>query len=311
LQGPSVCRKIARADRNKLAVMLRNNLWSGLILLLCVDPGSAQQPGAFAAFEIASEAVLDDPHDLAIGPDKLLYVANKFAGEITVLDPDTLEIIGAFGNGSLFNVHDISFGPDGRAYVAVTGMDRVDVFEIDKDERVLMQRVGGMVRTEGAVAHTNGRLYVVAGGIGAVVAIERGEVINGVRGFFGAHDVEEAPDGTIWVADNASRRLVQLDAELNLIQILDDAEFGFIGPRYLDVDEFGRLVVADQDAHRILLIDPAAPVGSRLIGVLGDGTPGIGPGKFDDPEGVAIYGNSYFISDSDNNRIVKYSVVIN
>lgn len=291
--------------------MLRIYLWTGIALALGAMPGAAQQPGAFAAFEIASEAVLDDPHDLAMGPDGLLYVADKFAGKITVLDPDTLEIVGSFGNGALFGVHDISFWPDGRAVIAVTGLNRVDVYEVHETEGVLIESYGGAARTEGAVAHSNGLIYVVAGGIGAVVAIENGEAKYVARGFFGAHDVEEAPDGTIWVADNASRRLVQLDAELNLLQILDDAEFGFVGPRYLDIDEFGRLVVADQDAHRILLIDPAAPVGSRLVGVIGDGSPGLGPGKFDDPEGIEIFGNSYFISDSDNNRIVKYSVVIN
>ena len=33
--------------------------------------------------------------------------------------------------------------------------------------------------------------------------------------------------------------------------------------------------------------------------------------QFDDPEGVAVDGNRYFFSDSDNNRIVRYSVVLN
>ena len=90
-----------------------------------------------------------------------------------------------------------------------------------------------------------------------------------------------------------------------------DPKFGFIGPRYLDVTESGHLVVADQDAHRILLIDPDAPDGGALLGVLGDGMPGIGPNKFDDPEGVAVDGNRFFFSDSDNNRIVRYSIVLN
>jgi sugar lactone lactonase YvrE len=77
------------------------------------------------------------------------------------------------------------------------------------------------------------------------------------------------------------------------------------------VTEFGHLVVADQDAHRIVLIDPDAPDGGSLLGVLGDGTPGMGPNRFDDPEGVAVDGNRFFFSDSDNNRIVRYSVVLN
>ena len=123
--------------------------------------------------------------------------------------------------------------------------------------------------------------------------------------------VAEGPDGSIWVADNFARRLVRYSPDLELLQVLDQPKFGFVGPRYLDVTEAGHLVVADQDAHRILLIDPEAPDGGALLGVLGDGMPGLGLNKFDDPEGVAVDGNRYFISDSDNNRIVRYSVFLN
>ena len=55
-------------------------------------------------------------------------------------------------------------------------------------------------------------------------------------------------------------------------------------------------MVADQDAHRILLIDPDGPDGGSLLGQLGTGTPGAGPDLFDDPEGVAVDGNRYFFS---------------
>ena len=66
-----------------------------------------------------------------------------------------------------------------------------------------------------------------------------------------------------------------------------------------------------RDAHRILMIDPNAGDQGSLVGVIGSGSPGLGPNLFDDPEGVAIHGTSYYFSDSDNNRIVRYSVVIN
>ena len=105
-----------------------------------------------------------------------------------------------------------------------------------------------------------------------------------------------------------NRRLRRFSPELELLQTLEGPAYGFLGPRYLDIDDFGRLVVADQDAHRVLLIEPLS---GEVIGVIGDGTPGMGPGLFDDPEGVAVVGNAYFFADSDNNRIVKYVVVLN
>jgi len=181
--------------------------------------------------------VLNDPHDIEIGPDGHLYVADKFGDRIAVMDAETLELLWTFGDGTLAGAHDISFGPD--------------------------------------------------------------------------HDVAEAPDGTIWVGDNQGRRLVNLDQDLKFLREISAAKFGFVGPRYLDIDDFGRLIVADQDAHRILLIDPEGPEGGTLLGVLGDGVPGIGAGKFDDPEGVEEFGGRYYFADSDNNRIVRYSVVMN
>jgi DNA-binding beta-propeller fold protein YncE len=277
-----------------------------LALFFVVTPALAQAP--FASFDIASEAVLADPHDLTIGPDGRLYIANKFGNDIVIMDPDTLEIVGRAGDGQLAGIHDVSFGPDGLLYVAVTGAGAVAVFRLDGDALVFENGISGFPRTEGALAHSNGRLYVMASGTGQLVAVADAEIVATASGLFGAHDVAEAPDGTIWVADNQNRRLVQFDTELKQLKTLSGGQFGFVGPRYLDIHLDGRLVVADQDAHRVLLIDP---ISEEVLGVIGDGSPGIGPGKFDDPEGVAISGNSYFFADSDNNRIVKYVVLMN
>ena len=166
--------------------------------------------------------------------------------------------------------------------------------------------------TEGALLHSNGDLYATAGRVGALVRFRDLKFVAATEAVHpGAHDVAEAPDGSIWVADNLNRRLARYSPDLERLQVLDHAKFGFLGPRYLDVTEFGHLVVADQEAHRILLIDPDGEDGGAPLGVLGDGFPGMGPGKFDDPEGVEIDGTRFFFADSDNNRIVRYSVVLN
>lgn len=275
-------------------------------------PAFAQDaPGPFASFDLASEPVLADPHDLAIGPDGRLYVADKFGARIAVFDPDTLELIEMLGEGLLPGVHDISFGLNGEVAVAVTGAGAVAIYE-SLDVLSEPPDIGvSAPRTEGALLHSNGDLYAMASGVGALVRYRDLKPLAGVEGLFGAHDVAEAPDGSIWVADNQRSRLVQFSPDLEQLNVIDHPKFGFLGPRYLDFTDFGHLVVADQDAHRILLIDPLAPDGGALLGVLGDGLPGVGPGKFDDPEGIAVDGNRYFISDSDNNRIVRYSVVLN
>ncbi len=282
-----------------------------VVLYLASAVGVLAQNMPFAAFDLASEPILNDPHDLTFGPDGRLYVADKFGARIAVFDPDTLVLETILGEGMFPGIHDISFAPDGLAYVSITGLDRMDAVRIDGEELTTVLQFPGLSRTEGALAHSNGKVYGMATGYGQLVMFEGGEAKGAVGGMGGAHDVAEAPDGTIWVANTMQANLVQLSPELEVLEVLNDPEFGFRGPRYLDVDEFGRLIVADQDAHRILMIDPLAPVGARLVGVLGDGSPGIGPGKFDDPEGVAVRGNSYYFSDSDNNRIVRYTVLTN
>jgi sugar lactone lactonase YvrE len=277
-----------------------------ILWLMMALPVSAQGP--FATFERASEPVLNDPHDLTIGPDGRLYVADKFGNRLVVMDPGTLEVLEVVDEGKLPGIHDISFGPDGKAYLAVTDASAIAIYSSSAGSLSFETFLGPFPRTEGALAHTNGRVYVMASGTGELVAWDGQEVVGTASGLFGAHDVAEAPDGTIWVADNGRRRLVRYSADLEQLQVLDSPKYSFIGPRYLDIDPFGRLVVADQDAHRISLIDP---VTGDLLGVLGDGLPGEGPNKFDDPEGVAISGTNYYFSDSDNNRIVKYIVVVN
>ena len=272
----------------------------------------AQEPGPFAAFDAASAPVLNDPHDLTVGPDGRVYVADKFGARIAVLDAETLELVEVIGEGMFPQIRDISFRPDGAAVLAVTGLGQALVIAaLDAPELTVTARVPAP-RTEGALAHSSGAILAVSSATGQIVLREPdGTLSRSDTPFWGAHDIAEAPDGSIWVADNRQRRLVRLSMGFVVMQVLDHPKFGFGGPRYLDVDDAGRLVVADQDAHRVLLIDPDGPDGGTLIGVLGDGLPGEGPGKFDDPEGVAVHGSRYYVSDSDNNRVVRYSVVTN
>ena len=166
--------------------------------------------------------------------------------------------------GMLPGLHDISFGPGGKVAVAVTGASAVALY--DSLDALAAPPASGVAapRTEGALLHSSGDLYAMASGIGTLARFRDGDLLGAVEGHPGAHDVAEAPDGTIWVADNFNRRLVNYSVELETIQTINAAKFGFQGPRYLDVTEFGYLVVADQDAHRILLIDPYGPDGGAL-----------------------------------------------
>jgi len=262
----------------------------------------------FAMFDTASEAVLSDPHDLTLGPDNRLYVADKFNNRIVVMDKETLKEIDSFGENELSSPRDISFASDGKAYIADTNNNRVAIYSFSSGKAELVGSLSeGISQTEGAAAHPNGRIYATGAGTSNIVAYQNGNVVEQFFGIFGAHDVEVGPDGNVWVADTGNARIVKFSPDLKVLDILDDAGYGWIGPRYLDFDKAGRLIVADQDAHRAVLIDRKG----AIVGVIGDGTPGVGPNKFDDPEGVEIVGPEIYISDSDNNRIVRYLMVTN
>jgi sugar lactone lactonase YvrE len=207
--------------------------------------------------------------------------------------------------------HDIAFGQDGRAAIAVTGAGAVFVFNNINASTLMPADFLVAPRAEGVLIHSNGQIYAMASGIGGLIAYRDSEIVATASGHPGAHDVAEDQDGNIWVADNMNRRLVKYAPDLTRLQVLNHEKFGFIGPRYMDIDEFGRIIVADQDGHRVLMINPEGPDGRSLIGVLGTGSPGKGPNLFDDLEGVAVDGSVYYISDSDNNRVVRYVVVTN
>ncbi|MEP2031378.1 MAG: NHL repeat-containing protein [Paracoccaceae bacterium] len=279
-----------------------------IAMLLLPTSVFAQESAPFASFVGASDPILNDPHDLAIGPDGNLYIADKFANQVAIMDPDTLEVISSIGDGALFGAHDVSFGPDGRLYVAATGLSAVVVYDMSGTTPVNVGTLGPFPRTEGVLAHSNGRIYVMASGTGQLFSVDGDRVAATASGMVGAHDVAEAPDGTIWVADNFHRRLVQFAEDLEPMHMLQGAQYGFVGPRYLDFDSSGFIYVADQEAHRILKIDLIA---NEVLGVIGTGQPGKGPGLLDDPEGVVSRGAEFFFADSDNNRIVKYIVVLN
>ena len=64
----------------------------------------------------------------------------------------------------------------------------------------------------------------------------------------------------------------------------------------------GTLIVADKYTHSIKVIAPDG----RLVLTIGTGKPGRGPDVFTTPEGVETRGDTLWIADSGNNRIVKY-----
>lgn len=280
-------------------------LWT-ILLLLITWAGTAAADGFRVEFLGASSADLGNPHDIKLSPDgKWLFVSDVDNDRVAILDAESLKILGAFGSDHQDGTHDVDFDPQGRLYVADTHNGRVAIYEMDGLRGRLVGELSERIRgPEGVLVHPNGRIYVGAAWSGNLVAYENGKVVQELKGLSSPHDVELAPGGDIWLADAGNNRMLLLTADLNIKKELKGPAYKFSGPRYQDVMADGTLIVADKYTHSIKII---APDGT-LAQVIGTGHAERGPGKFTTPEGVELHGNILWVSDSGNDRIVKYRI---
>jgi YVTN family beta-propeller protein len=274
-----------------------------LIGLLLTHAATAEPK---AKFIDASSVALKNPHDLKLSPDgKYLFVADVGNNRVVILDPETLGFVATFGADHQSGTHDIDFDKKGRAYVADTHKNRVTIYDMNGTKATLVgELAGGFRGPEGVLAHPNGHIYVAGAWSGNVVAYKDGKVVKELKGLSSPHDLERTLNGDIWLADAGNDRMLLLTADLKIKRELKGAPYNFDGVRYQDVLPDGTLIAADKNTHTVKVIGPDG----ALLLVLGTGKPGKGPGKFRTPEGIEVKGDTLWISDSGNDRVVKYKI---
>ncbi len=261
-----------------------------------------------AAFMAAGSAELDNPHDLKLSPDgRFLFVADVGNNRIAVLDPRSLAFITAFGAEHQSGTHDIDFDGEGRAYVADTHNNRIIIYEMAGTKANQIGTLTARIRgPEGVLAHPNGRIYVGGAWSGNVVAYENGKVVGELTGLSSPHDLALAPNGDIWLADAGNDRMLLLSPQLQIKRELKGPPYNFDGVRYQDVLADGTVIAADKNNHQVKVISQDG----NLLLTLGSGRSGKGPGTFRTPEGIEVDGETLWISDSGNNRVVRYKLTI-
>ena len=257
-----------------------------------------------AEFVGASTTSMENPHDLKLSPDgRYLFVSDVGNNRVLILDPESLEPVSSFGADHQSGTHDVDFDAKGRAYVADTHNNRVTVYAMEGINATLIGELRERIRgPEGVLAHPNGRIYVAGAWSGNVVAYEAGAVVAELQGLAAPHDVELALDGDIWLADAGNDRMLLLSTDLEIKRELKGSPYDFDGVRYQDVLADGTLIAADKNNHQVKVI----AADGELIAVLGSGSPGKGPGEFRTPEGIEVRGDTLWIADSGNDRVVKY-----
>ena len=275
----------------------------GLWGLLTLPADAAEYRLDFVA---ASHASLDNPHDLKLSPDgKHLFVADVGNNRVAILDAEHLSFVAAFGDDHQSGTHDVDFDAQGRAYVADTHNNRVTVYEMDGFKARLVGKLSARIRgPEGVLAHANGRIYVAGAWSGNLVAFENGKIVAELTGLSLPHDVENAPGGDIWLAEAGNDRMLLVSPDLVIKKELKGPPYNFDGVRYQDVLADGTLIAADKNNHQVKVIGPDG----KLVAVLGTGQPGKGKRLFRTPEGIEVRGDTLWISDSGNDRVVKYRI---
>jgi DNA-binding beta-propeller fold protein YncE len=282
-----------------------------ILLALCLLPDLARGQEVSAAFAGASDESFARPHDLVLSPDgRRLYVADLGNDVVKVLDPESLETLGALGGGELDSPHDVAFAPDGRLLVADTGNDRVAVFTLDGDSGRLDESWSqGMDAPEGVVADPDGLVFVTNAAGHDVLALRDGKVTaraggrgDGPNAYVRPHDIDLGLDGLLYVSDPGNNRIQVLDKTLAFLAELGGPVYGFHEPKYFALDERGRLFVADEYNHQVKVLDTQR----RLVLTLGAGRRGKGPDLFNYPEGAEVRGEDLWVSDTRNGRILRY-----
>lgn len=273
-----------------------------------VASGQTTPTKASATFVSASTVDLEDPHDLKLSPNgKHLFVSDVGNNRVAILDPETLALVDEFGADHQSGTHDVDFDAEGRAYVADTHNGRVTIYAMAGTKAKLIgeltERLSG---PEGVLVHPNGRIYVAGAWSGNVVAFKDGKIVKELKGLSSPHDLERTPGGDIWLSDAGNDRMLLLSPDLEIKREWKGAPFDFDGVRYQDVLPDGAVIAADKNNHQVKFI----AADGRLLLVLGSGSADKGPNLFTTPEGIEVRGNTLWISDSGNDRIVKYRFTV-
>ena len=121
-----------------------------------------------------------------------------------------------------------------------------------------------------------------------------------------ANDLAVGKNGNVYVSDSNNSRVQVFDPKGHFLYLLGSsgtAKADMALPRGIVADKNDRIFVVDTFGHKVQVFD--AQDKGNLLFTFGD--KGTDNGQFDYPNGIAIKGNRFFITDRENNRISVFS----
>jgi sugar lactone lactonase YvrE len=250
-------------------------------------------------------------HDLAIGPDDTIYLADTFHHRIRALDRVSLRVRTIAGTG------ESGFSGDGGPGASARFDQPYCVSLVPGGGALLVADIG------------NARLRSIDLATGVVTTVAG----NGVKGppqegtlatatpLAGPRAACAAADGTIWLALREGNALVAIRQGRVSVAVNVEGKAGFAGdggpgvtallagPKYVAMDGQGRVLVCDTENHCIRRYDPVTGIIVTVAGV--PGSPGTAVGsdwrttQLARPHAARIDpAGNLVVADSDNDRIL-------
>ncbi len=229
-----------------------------LLSTCSVDSTEPQLFPADAKMEvIASGANLAGANGLGIGPDGLLYVASVLGSSITVLNPDTGEIVKVFdADDGVIGPDDLAFAADGSWYWTSIMTGEVAGFSATGEKVVAAQLTPGV---NPITFSDDGRLFVSQCFFGTNLyevdpaGVQPARLISDELGpGCGLNGMDWGPDGRLYGPRWFNHEVVSFDVNDNSMRT---EVSGLNTPAAVKFDHSGRLHVLDTGTGAVLRVD--------------------------------------------------------
>ena len=209
-----------------------------------------------ASFEVPSGA---RPHDVAPGPDGVVWYTAQGQGALGRLDPATgkVEHIALGGDSA---PHGVIVGPDGAPWITDSGLNAI--VRVDPNTREVkafsLPAGRGYVNLNTAAFDGNGMLWFTGqNGVYGRLDPESGkmDVWDAPQGR-GPYGITATPDGAIYYASLAGSHIARVDTKTGDATVIEPPTEGQ-GARRVWSDSSGRIWVSEWNAGQVSVYDPA------------------------------------------------------
>ena len=227
-------------------------------------------------------------HDLVIGPDGNLYIADSFNRRVRKIDLKT-GILTTFAGGADAKGATGDGGPADKA-----SLDGVASLWFSKD---------------GATLYVSGFSKFVR-----TIDMKTG-IIRTLEGCPGGRSIALDSKGNLYIAGGTALRVRTPDGKVKVL--LDDTHLGgsdlalAANPKHLGIDGQDNVLICDELHH---LLRKYIPAENKLITLMGNGKPGTGgiggppeKAQLKNPHGVLFHDGAIYVADSLNDRVLKIS----